>query len=182
MTNYLRGLGATNTIVLDGLEIAHRLDGVENLANLPNDPLNKLVYAVHPYPAGSAAEPWQTYFGNWHNTHPVIADEWSAGAGGGTTGTGLQQLPTFQVAVDLLNYLRTQHIPLSAGAFDVPGVMTQELVNFTPTNYNNYTQAISDPNTLDNAGLLVRKLLQNNYTVAVTCNNGVTSGSDPGCN
>ena len=75
LINDLRATGAENVFVLDGLGLAKTLDGM-----LPvSDPLNRLVYAVHPYEGGSADESqWDTEFGNPSANMPVWADEWSA--------------------------------------------------------------------------------------------------------
>lgn len=123
----LRGQGSQNVLILDGLHLAKTLQGVPTVS----DPLNLLVYAVHPYPDGSADESsWDADFGIPSQTIPVWADEWSAGT---VQKIGLGSLPNYQVAVDFLNYIRARKIGLGAGAFDVPGFMVQNVPGWTYT-------------------------------------------------
>jgi hypothetical protein len=160
----LRNAGSLNVIFLDGLKSARTLLGVPLLS----DPLHRIAYAVHPYQFGSSDEShWDGQFGTLSQTQPVIVTEWSAQAG---NPIGLNNLSSYQVAVDLLNYLTAHSIPLSAGAFDVEGFMAQNVPGWTPTNYNNY----SPSETLDDAGLLVNKLFLANYGVTLTTADGIT--------
>lgn len=99
MIDRLRGEGSLNILILDGLNGAQTLQGLPPIT----DPLNRIVYAVHPYPHHSDQEKqWDDEFGNVSSTIPVYADEWSAPAG---TPLGLGALPDYHVAVNLLNYL-----------------------------------------------------------------------------
>ena len=164
MMNRLRSQGSVNVFILDGLDFAQTLQGVP----LVTDPLNQVVYAVHPYPRGSADESkWDLHFGNLSSSVPVYADEWSAETG---VALGLGSLPNYQVAVDLLNYVRTHNVSLGAGAFDIPGVMVQNVPGWISTNYDNYT----DTNTALDAGLLVEKLFQTDYSQPISVADGVT--------
>jgi hypothetical protein len=136
LVNHIRANGAQNVFVLDGLavtaispatgstvrELAETLQGVPAVT----DPLSRLVYAVHPYQHGLADESqWDNEFGIPSMNMPVWADEWSAPEG---LPLGLGSLTNYQVAVDLLNYLRTHSISLCTGAFDV----TQFVVQVVP--------------------------------------------------
>ena len=164
MMTRLRGKGCINVFILDGLDFAQTLEGLPAVT----DPLNRIVYAVHPYPRGSADEgQWGVRFGNLSSSVPVYADEWSAEAG---VAIGLGSLPNYQVAVDLLNYVRTHNISLGAGAFDIPGVIVQNVPGWTPSNYDNFTPT----NTSLDAGLLVEKLFQTDYAQPITVADGVT--------
>ena len=170
IASQLREEGSENVFVLDGLDYAATLQNVP----LVYDSLGRVVYAVHPYPHGSADESqWPTQFGNESATIPVYADEWSAQSGtlpSEKTPLGLGGLPTYQIAVDLLNYLRVHHIPLRAGAFDVPNFMVQDVPGWTLTNYDNYSTSIRT----DDAGLLVHSLYESRYLVPLTDEDGVT--------
>jgi endoglucanase len=169
MVSQLRGEGSENTFVLDGLAYAATLNGVP----LVDDPFSRVVYAVHPYPHGSDdAAKWPAQFGDASETIPVYADEWSAQSGMPASGhpLGLGDLPTYQVAVDLLNYLRAHQIPLCAGAFDVPNFMVQDVPGWTPTNYDNYSTSIRT----DDAGALVHILYRSHYRRPLTYADGVT--------
>lgn len=163
MINHLRSEGSQNVFVLDGLDFAHTLGGVPTIT----DPLNRVVYAVHPYPDGSADESaWDPEFGIPSQTLPVWADEWSAATG---QKIGLGTLPNYQVAVDFLNYIRLHSIPICAGAFDIPNFMVQDVPGWTYTNYNNF----SDANQKDDAGQLVHKLFSTDYGQALTDADGL---------
>ena len=159
----LRGEGSQNVMIVDGLGIGRTLDGAPTIA----DPLGRVVYAVHPYQRGSADESsWDTDFGIPSTKLPVWADEWSAGFG---SDIGLGSLTSYQVAVDLLNYLRTHQIPLGGGAFDVPGVMAQTVPGWSPTNYDGSTPT----SPVGNSGQLVHTLFITNYGRALTSADGL---------
>jgi endoglucanase len=166
----LRGEGSQNAFILDGLAVG------KTLANLPTtvtDPLNLLVYAVHPYPNGSADEThWDTDFGNASQTVPVWADEWSAAT---DQKIGLKGLCSYQVAVDFLNYIRAHDIALGAGAFDIPGFMVQNVPGWTYTNYDNFPPANCPTSTTmgDNAGALVHVLYTTNDSQVITLADGL---------
>lgn len=172
LLRYLRDQGSQNVYVLDGLQEAATLEGIPTLPHPPTDPLGKLVYGVHPYPRGSANPPYDTQFGNISRSLPVFATEWSAGENNGSLGLG--SLPNYDVAVSLLNYLTSHVIPLSAGAYDIPGVMPTTVPGWQPSNYNDYDAQLGRKHSLDNAGLLVRKLFQANYRTSLTAADGVT--------
>jgi hypothetical protein len=165
----LRGAGSQNVFILDGLHLAKTLQGVPTTVT---DPLNLLVYAVHPYQDGSADEStWDADFGDASQRVPVWADEWSAAT---NQKIGLEGLCNYQVAVDFLNYIRAHNIGLGAGAFDISGFMVQNVPGWTYTNYDNFS-----PTVADNAGLLVNVLYTTNYSQAITVADGVTPGSQP---
>ena len=168
MITHLRSTGSLNVFVLDGLGGAKTLNGVPAVT----DPLNALVYAVHPYFDGSTDESqWDTNFGTASLTLPVWADEWSAETG---QMIGLYNPPTavptnFQISVDFLNYLRTHSIALCGGAFDIPGFIVQSVPNGPYTNYDNFNAAVLG----DDAGDLVHALYTTNYGRALTSADGL---------
>lgn len=169
----LRAEGSLNVMVLDGLDLAHTLAGLPTI----EDPLNRIAYAVHPYPDGSANQTdWGSAFGNASTWLPVFADEWSAKA---NTKIGLGDLPSFQVAVNFLNYIRFRNIPLAGGAFDLPGFLVKDVPGWTPSNYDNYATCYQDGFkpawcNLDDAGKLVQTLFLTNYRVALTDADAIT--------
>lgn len=153
LIDHLRGEGAQNVFVLDGLDVevqgANGLvrEAAETLQGVPalTDPLSRLVYAVHPYQHGLTDESqWDNDFGTPSMSMPVWADEWSAPEG---LALGLGSLTDYQVAVDLLNYLRAHSISLCTGAFDVKQFVVQEVPGWTLTNYDS-TSAMKGSGTL----------------------------------
>lgn len=158
MVNRLRSQGSRNVIVVDGLNYANTLHGVLDI----EDPLQKIAYAVHPYLHGNAdPSRWGERFGDASRVRLVYANEWSSGA---DSPLGLKGLKTYQPAVDLLNYLREHEIPLSAGEFDVEGVLIDEVPGWTPSSYSGST-----PQRLKgNVGMLVHTLYQTRYARPLT--------------
>lgn len=162
LINHVRSKGSQNVLVLDGLGYASTLQGVPTVT----DPLNRLVYAVHPYQHGSADESqWDAEFGIPSASMPVWADEWSAAT---DMQLGLGSLSSFQVAVDLLNYLRTHSIPVCTGAFDMPQFVVQDIPGWTLTNYDNFSAA----STTEGSGTLVHNDFSANYGRALTLSDG----------
>lgn len=162
LVNHVRARGAQNVLVLDGLAHAGTLQGVPAVS----DPLNRIVYAVHPYQHGSADESqWDADFGIPSASMPVWADEWSAATG---MQLGLGSLSSPQVAVDLLNYLRAHSIPLCTGAFDMPQFVVQDIPGWTLTNYDNF----SATSATEGSGTLVHNDFSANYGRALTLSDG----------
>lgn len=174
LVNHIRGNGAKNVLVLDGLGITttdpatgdKKQELAETLQGLPEvaDPLNRLVFAVHPYQHGLTDESqWDADFGVPSGSVPVWADEWSAPEG---IALGLSSQTNYQVAVDLLNYLRTHSISLCTGAFDVPQFMVQDVPGWTLTSYDPTTQTKS-------SGRLVLNDFAANYAKQLTLADGL---------
>lgn len=165
MVNDLRAKGSQNVFLLDGLGFAQTLEGVPTIA----DPLNRVAYAIHPYQRGSDDESrWPAQFELPSQTLPVICTEWSAVAGGQL---GLRQLPSYQVAVDVLNHMRQHNIPVIAGEFDVTGMLVQTVPGWTPTNYDNYAPSPSP--TGHDSGMLVHNDFLNHYSRDLTLADGL---------
>jgi len=161
----LRAAGCQNVLLADGLELATTLQGVPLL----HDPLGRVVYAVHPYLHGSADEShWDAQFGQLSQTQPVYCSEWSAGVG---SHLGLDKLPSYQPAVDLVNYLRTHGIGLGAGAFDVMGVLALGPPTWTPNTYDNYVPG--DSTSTHGAGQLIHTAFTTNYARPLTPADGL---------
>jgi hypothetical protein len=99
---------------------------------------------------------------------PVWADEWSVPEG---LPLGLGALTNYQVAVDLLDYLRTHSISLCTGAFDVTQFVVQAVPGWTLTNY--------DPaSTMKSSGTLVFNDFAANYSRELTSADGLRENSE----
>jgi endoglucanase len=173
----IRNNGAQNLLVLDALAVdvvspatgtaVHEAAGT--LAGVPtvNDPLNRVIYAVHPYLHGLADESshWEEDFGTPSKTIPVWADEWSAPT---DIPLGLGTLPSYQEAVDLLNFLREHSIPLCTGAIDVPRWVVKDVPGWELNNYKDY----SGSSTTEGSGTLVYHDFVADYSRALTLADG----------
>lgn len=172
LVDHIRSNGAQNVLVVDGLgvqvadpitnkqvyEAAATLWNVQTIA----DPLNRIVYAVHPYPHGLKDESlWDQEFGIPSQTLPVWADEWSAPTG---LDLGLGNLPDFQVAVDFVNYAQAHSIPICTGAFDVTRFVVATVNPWTYNNYDNY----SPTSITEGSGTLVYNDFLSNYSRPMT--------------
>jgi len=73
----VRGQGAGNVLIVDGLNQGKILQGAPALS----DPLNRLAYGIHPRLWGylNAPAEWNQRFGRFADKHVVIATEWSHG-------------------------------------------------------------------------------------------------------
>ncbi len=79
LVNYVRSLGVTNPLLVDGLKKAAVLPGPDQGAALLTDtmvPAN-LVYAVHPYSDVDGQASWDFRYGDVAGTVPVVATEWN---------------------------------------------------------------------------------------------------------
>lgn len=176
LIDHLRGAGSQNVFALDalGVEVNDpatkklKREAAETLENVPPviDPLNRVVYAVHPYQRGLSDESrWEEDFGTPSKTIPVWADEWSAPT---DIPLGLGTLPSYQVAVDLLNFLRDHSIPLCTGTIDVPRWVVQDVPNWKLTSYKDY----SSTSTTEGSGTLVYHDFADDYSRVLTMADG----------
>jgi len=134
---------------------AARLDGIPGLVSLPADSSRDALYAVHPYLCGGTTS---QYAAECEDVSPlaylVTGTGWPAEAYDNPSGgIGFEAQP-HDMAVQTLNCFARNNIRIVAGAFDVPGTMTQDFTSWTPTDYDNDSTEMSNPDTLDNAGLL----------------------------
>ena len=117
LVDTVRGLGATNVLIADGLNKAGRLQGVPALTD-STVPAN-IAYAVHPYYYADGPAGWDVRFGYLSSTVPVIATEWNY------TTSSPDQCGTWaeQQAPTLLAYLAAHSIGVLgyAGDNDVVG-------------------------------------------------------------
>jgi hypothetical protein len=171
----IRANGAENLLVLDALaaEVVSATgktvhEAAESLVGVPKvvDPLHRIIYAVHPYQHGLTNEShWEEDFGTPSKTIPVWADEWSAPT---DIPLGLGTLPSYKVAVDLLNFLREHSIPLCTGTIDVPRWVVQDVPGWTLTSYEDY----SGTSTTEGSGTLVYHDFADDYSRALTLADG----------
>ncbi|KAA0019016.1 glycoside hydrolase family 5 protein [Salinicola corii] len=114
LIDYLREKGAQNVLLVDGLKSAHVLEGAPEL----DDPLGQTAYAVHPYldKINQTQKQWDKNFGNFADTHPVMATEFMAYANRGCRNS----LPND--TKELLEYLKGKDIGLVLWAFDVGNI------------------------------------------------------------
>jgi hypothetical protein len=115
----LRDAGARNVLLVPGVQYSRTLDGAPPL----EDPLGQLGYAVHPYLGkhNQTRAQWEKKFGDFARTHPVMATEFNAQAGGNYC---RPELPEQTEA--LLTYLAEQRIGLVAWALDMPNLMNTD--------------------------------------------------------
>lgn len=132
LINKIRQAGAKNVLIVEGLRIGHYL------ANSPalSDPLNKLVYGVHPFLNRETLTrvDWERDWGRFSNTHPVIVTAFDAQS---KSPYCKPDMP--QVVANLLSYLREKRIGIIFWAFDISGSIFENVNSRTLTNYNNFS-------------------------------------------
>jgi endoglucanase len=139
LIDMLRGMGARNILLLDGLGYAQ---WTNELFPLVHDSIpNRLALAVHPYFDGLKKEPattpeayFMTHFGRDAAKYPIIATEWNA-----VDTNGCVDDRTPQIALSLVRYLQHLHIGLIGWAIDSEhGKLVKDHVHFEPTDYGNF--------------------------------------------
>ena len=120
LVGLIRGLGARNVLIADGLNKAGRLSGLLPL----NDSNGELMYAVHPYFMSTGQSWWDQQYGFLTDTTPVIATEWNFSS---CTESNIS------LASQLLPYLEEHDIGLMAHAFDVANNTVTGDWTWTPT-------------------------------------------------
>jgi hypothetical protein len=111
----LRRAGSRNVLLVGGVKYSHSFDGAPEL----HDPLGQLGYTVHPFLTknNQTEKQWQRKFGDWAETHPVMATAFNAHAG------GKYCRPELEAQTEaLLAYLREKEIGLVAWALDMPNL------------------------------------------------------------
>jgi endoglucanase len=117
LVDAIRGRGARNVILAEGLAVA------KTLAGLPGHMLTggNVAYAVHPYFSAAywaTPQAWEANWGYLTPEVPVVADEWGEFQQSG--GECTPQAPTLVPA--FLSYLAEHHVGLIAWSL-VPGVL-----------------------------------------------------------
>ena len=117
----VRATGSTNVVVADGLSYATSLNGAPSLT----DSAHEVVYAVHPYFHSADAETssaWDTKWGTFAATSPVLVTEWTTVANAAQSGsTYFCDSTTAGAALALLDYLAAKKIGMIAFAYDFSG-------------------------------------------------------------
>jgi Cellulase (glycosyl hydrolase family 5) len=130
LINVIRGRGAQNVILAEGLAVA------KTLAELPGHMLTggNVAYAVHPYFSAAywaTPQAWEANWGYLTAEVPVVADEWGEFQQSG--GECVPQAPTLVPA--FLSYLAEHHVGLIAWSL-VPGVLIRGNDLDDPTAFN----------------------------------------------
>ena len=152
----LRGLGAQNIILVEGLHFGRT---TSDLFPLLHDPLkNRLALAVHPYMAKGwfdSPEKWDREFGFAAAKFPTIADEWNALAVGGSCSSDLPDK-----ALVLIRYLQEKHIGVVAWAIDSPtGKLVVDHDSYEPNSYDGFKSC--NDGSGSGAGRLIAKFPNN---------------------
>lgn len=114
--NWIRQSGGTNAVIVDGLRWAQTLAGAPAINDL------NLIYAVHPYETQSSqsSAEWDTAFGDFAQTHPVLITEWN------TLRKGRCNPNTPSVAAALLQYAGAHRIGVVGWAFDLSNTLLRD--------------------------------------------------------
>ena len=132
----VRKAGAKNVLIVEGLRIGHYLNNSPRLA----DPMNKLVYGVHPFinrETRTRAD-WERDWGRFADSHPVIVTAFNAHSGRANC-----KPDTPRIVANLLEYLNEKRIGVIFWAFDLPGPIFEDGRLERLTNFDNFS--CSDP-------------------------------------
>ncbi len=115
LIDLLRKQGSKNVLLVGGVQYSRSFESAPAL----QDPLGQLGYAVHPFLGqyNQTQADWQKKFGDFAETHPVMATSFNAQAGGGYC---RPELP--EQAAALIDYLHEKRIGLVAWALDMPSL------------------------------------------------------------
>jgi endoglucanase len=128
LVDLVRRAGSENTLLLDGLRGGHYLKDAPAI----HDPMNKIVYAIHPYidDRDHGPDDWTTHFGYFARNHAVLTSEWNA------TST-LQCRPDDpEVSNQFIAYLKERHIGLILWALDLRGTLFD--ANWSPIGFKGF--------------------------------------------
>lgn len=128
----VRSCGAQNVLILDGLNWARF---TADLA-LPNDPLHRLAFGIHPYLFNGFTNPavWERQFGRRAEQVATLVTEWNGTATAGC----VPDLP--RMAAELLQYLRQKRIGVVGWAMDFPGTLFADRELKVLTSYRNFQE------------------------------------------
>jgi endoglucanase len=141
----IRGAGAANILLIDGLGWARFTDG---LFPLVHDPLkDRMALAIHPYlvnsPTYANEAQWQAKFGADAQKYPMIASEWNA-----TPKAGCAGKETPERAASLLRYLAARRIGLIGWAIDTGWpTLVKSHENFEPTDFSGFADCKDGSNS-----------------------------------
>lgn len=116
LVDEIRGLGAKNVLLADGLYWAQTVKGAPEI----NDPTGQIAFAVHPYYSKLVFDEssWDANFGIFSDRHPVLVTEWNALSSFRNCNKG-----TPSYAFKFISYLNRKKIGLVAWAYDFPGAL-----------------------------------------------------------
>ena len=142
LVDAVRGVGATNIVLLDGLWYARTTNG---LFPLIHDPLpNRMGLAVHAYMLKGAFEnekQWHDQFGASAERYPLVVTEWNATPTNGCVGPG-----TPAAALTLMRYLEKLHVGLVGWGMESNyGKLVKDHTSFQPTDYSTFTDCSKVP-------------------------------------
>lgn len=137
LVNEIRAEGATNVIIVPGLDYELTLAGMPTVTD-PSNPTNpQLAYGVHYPDLTLSSTAWDTEFGNLASKVPVIVTEWQANS----TTNCVDSAPS--TAVLLLDYLASKNIGVVGFAFDLPGTIISDYDTYAPTTYAGFTCGVA---------------------------------------
>ena len=125
----IRAAGATNVVLADGLNFAQSFSGAVNLT----DTAGETAYAIHPYfhQANLTNAIFDTNFGTWAATHPMLATEWAAVGNSASSGSNYYcDQNTGQQSVLLLTYLQNHGIGMLGFTWDFTGQLFGSMVYY----------------------------------------------------
>jgi len=128
LIDIVRQGGAQNALLLDGLRGGHYLKDAPPI----HDPMNKIVYAVHPYidERDHGPDDWQNHWGYFARNHAVLTTEWNA------TST-LQCRPDVpDVSRQFIEFLKVRKIGLVLWALDLRGTLFD--ANWSPLGFKDF--------------------------------------------
>ncbi len=127
----VRNAGADNVIIVPGLGGETTLAGMPPMGDPANPANPQLAYGIHYPNLSSSSTWWDSEFGHFSATAPVIVTEWYATS----THDCVSNEPA--KAALLLDYLASKQIGSVGYAFDVPGTIVGDW-SYTPTTYANF--------------------------------------------
>lgn len=135
LVDLVRASGASNVLIANGACSGRSFAGCPGLS----DSRYQIAYGIHPYLISPILDPanWDSSFGNWSDTHPVLGTEWCADSGNSSCQA---QWPT--LSPQLLDYLWAHNIGMTALAFDIPGTLVTDW-SWNPTSFNGYTCGVA---------------------------------------
>jgi hypothetical protein len=132
LINEIRGDGATNVIIVPGLNNETSLAGMPALTDPANPSAPQLAYGVH-YPLSQGPSTvWDAAFGRFSARAPVIVTEWDENS----TTACVPNSPSESAL--LLDYLAAKQIGIVGFAFDLPGTIISDYSSYAPTTFDSF--------------------------------------------
>lgn len=142
LVDEIRRTGSQNVIIVEGLFWGRSFFSAPEIS----DPLNKLVYGVHPYYADNyiSKVDWDKHFGFLvKQGKPVLVTEWCAATGPPASKYPVPGIKTSDQmtaeAHSFLDYLESRHIGMCLFAIDFHGTIVTDTDGIQPTTYDGFT-------------------------------------------